>query len=454
MRAVLKLGRTRWLERQLDPAGIDDTAVEASLPALPSDPGYNGYTRGWPSRSIVRMVQSRRQLQERMVLAWMEHFATSVVKAGMRADYLYAQEQMFRRNALANFRQILVDVTKDKAMLIWLDNTFNNGQPYDGECRPEFPINENYARELLQVFSMGPVRLRMDGTPDTDGAGRPRSNYSEDDVKEIARALTGWKIPSQNSGWDQPSNFVASQHNICDKTIFGTLVRGREGAAGAQELDDVVELIVRHPSTAPFVAKTLIQRLVTDAPSPAYVRDVASEFARTDGDVRATVRAIFSNPAFASDTVVRNEYRTPLEHCAAVVRAFGGTVSDANALFSVAARSGYHIYIPPSVFGFYTPGAKSTFYNTAAVRGLEQGTVGLLQGEGSGVRIDIAGLVAKKRLTTPAKAVDFLIDSLLAGPLVPARRAVVVESMEGRVDETKVRGAAMLIAMTPEFHRN
>jgi uncharacterized protein (DUF1800 family) len=447
----LKMGATAWIERQLQPSRIDDSAAEARLPREPNRE-HERYADDWLRRWYSRMVYSRRQLQEKMTLVWHQHFATSNAKV-RDGLFMHNQEEMFRRNALGSFRQMLVDVTVDNAMLVWLDNDPNNGQAYDDAGNP-IPPNENYAREFLQLFTMGPVQLRMDGTPVLDSRGQPVPSYTETDVREVARALTGWSAEYRRA---RASVFYPEEHDPHDKMILGTPVIGRAGEAGVQELDDVITIVLNQPSVAPFIAKELVQQLATETPTPGYVERVATAFKNSNYDIRSAVRAIFADAEFTSEAVVRTQFKTPVEQFAGVVRALGGRTQGESFLYWMEdARQ--ELYYPPSVFAFYRPGQKRTLVNTALA--LVRDSIGDVlthastDRNGGDTAFDARKLIKRNRLRTPDQAVDFLSDALLAAPMTPAARQIVVEYMEGRVDETKFRGAAWLIICSPDFQRN
>jgi uncharacterized protein (DUF1800 family) len=451
MKDVLKVGPTAWIEKQLQPSRIDDSVAEAKLPREP-DREHERYADEWLRRWYTRIVYSRRQLQEKMTLVWHQHFATSNAKV-RDGLFMHNQEEMLRRNALGSFRQMLVDVTVDNAMLVWLDNDPNNGQAYDDQGNP-IPPNENYAREFLQLFALGPVRLRMDGTPVLDAQGQPVPNYTETDVREVARAFTGWSAEYRRA---RASVFYPSEHDPHDKTILGTRVVGREGPDGALEVQDVVDVVLSQQSVAPFIAKELIQQLATETPTPGYVERVATAFKNSNYDIRSAVRAIFTDAEFSSDAVVRSQFKTPVEHFAGVVRALGGKTQGASFLYWLE-RARHELYYPPSVFAFYRPGQKRTLVNTALalVRDSigDELTNGYVDRNGRDTAFDARKLIKKNRLKTPEQAVDFLCDALLAAPMTPAARQIVVGYMEGRVDETKFRGAVWLIVCSPDFQRN
>ncbi len=451
MKLILKKGTTAWIDQQLNPSRIDDSVAEAKLPKQPKR--MDRESRGWIVRWYSRMVYSRRQLLEKMTLTWHEHFAASIQKV-YDGRFMHNYEEMLRRNALGSFRQMIVDVTRDNAVLVFLDNDPNNGQAYDDEGNP-IPPNENYARELLQLFTMGPVRLNMNGTPVVGSDGQPLPNYTETDVRNLARALTGWDADWSKAG---PSIFYPSEHDPNDKVVFGTTIAGRTGDDGALEVEDVADLIMRQPSTAPFIAKELIQRLATETPTPGYVERVATVFKTTNGDLKATVRAIFTDQEFTSDAVVRTQFKTPIEQFVGTVRALEGQ-TQGNTLFDVTGDAKHRLYYPPSVFSFFRPGQKRTLVNTALAIKRDSGGDELTNGyvnnkHDRDTSFDARQLIRKYKLRTPEQAVDYLSDALLAGELRPEVRQIVVDYMDGSVDEVKFRGAAWLIVCSPEFQRN
>lgn len=450
MKTVLKKGIPAYLEQQLNPQAIDDSAAEAKYFAIPQrETDTFAYMRRW----YTRMVYSRRQLVEKMTLTWHEHFATSIEKV-RNGDYMHAQEEMLRRNALGNFRQLIVDVTRDNAMLIFLDNDPNNGQAVDDQGNP-IPPNENYARELLQLFTLGPNKLRMDGSVVIDANGQPVPNYSETDVRELARALTGWDVPYRRG---DDAQFIPDEHDFGDKTIMGTVIHGRSGPDGANEVEDVADLLMSNASLAPFISKMLIQKLATETPTPGYVERVSTAFATSRGDIKATLRAIILDPEFTSDAVVRTQFKTPIEQFVGMVRAFDGE-SHGSTLVLGTNITKHQIYYPPSVFSFYRPGDKKALVNTALAISRDSVSDALTNGytERDGyldTAFDARKLIKKYKLKTPEAVVDYVSDALLAAPLRPEARQVVVNYFHGRVDEEKFRGAVWLIACSPDFQRN
>ena len=358
------------------------------------------------------------------------------------------QEEIFRKNALGNFKDLLIGISKDKAMLVWLDNNYNNGQAYDDNGK-KIPPNENYAREFLQLFSMGTAKLKIDGTPITNSNGVPLKSYSETDVREVARAMTGFY---HDYKCGQKVQFEDGYHDPEDKMVLGTKVMGRAGKDGAREVDDVVSIVMRNPNVAPFISKILIQKLATETPTPAYVSRVATVFARTGGDIKATVGAILTDSEFYSNAVILSQYKEPVEQFVGAIRALEGTTEGGDFIgWSYAAAQ--LPYFPPSVFSFYPPGKKATLVNSALVIMRDRVADEIVSSSHDTI-INAAKLMEKKDLKTPDQVVDYLSDALLAAPLQPEVRKKVIAYMQGTVNDEKFRGAVWLILCSPDFSRN
>jgi len=441
MNKVLKKGTAHWIEQQLDPTRIGDAALEGLLPGLPKDPEADSERiRRW----YVRMAYSSRQLQEKMTLIWHEHFAVSNEK--VRSGILMQDDENFlRKNALGNFRDLLVGVTRDQAMLVWLDNDGNSGNGDE-------PPNENYAREFLQLFTMGTRQLHADGTVVTDGGGNPVAAYAEQDVREISRALTGFAAP-----WPRKTNntrFDEWRHDAGAKNFLGTTIPGRAGEDGATEVDDVVDAVLsqRRDTVAGFIATMLIGKLATETPSAQYVQFVAGALRDSDWSIQEAVRAILTHPEFVSAAVVRSQIREPAEQFVGAIRGLSGH-TDGATLVEWSYNAGQLVWYPPSVFSFYPPGQRRVLLDTAYVIERDRMADEFVRAD-KGTWFDAAKLIRKNKLTTPDQAVDYLADALLAAPLQSDVRAAIVTYMAGEVSEDKVKGAAWLILCSPDFQKN
>jgi uncharacterized protein (DUF1800 family) len=460
MQEILRIGRDAYLEQQLHPERIDNRIGERRFVR---SPGPRQISVDWQLRWLTRMVFSRRQLEEKMTLFWHEHFATSIGTVGSYV-LLHDQEEMLRQHALGNFRDLLIGITKDNAMLFFLDNNANNGRQVDAEGN-RVPPNENYARELLQLFSLGVHQLNPDGTLVRDDSGLPVPAYTETDVKEVARALTGWYAhQTRNGAQEDPTervptgSFEPDWHDAGSKTVLGEVIPAGDETPHA-DLERVVDIIMRQPTTAPFIAKELILKLATETPSPDYVRRVAEVFRFTDGDLRATVRALFTDREFYSPAVMRSQHKTHIEHVIGAMRGLDATGSRGTTLFYILFELGHVPYFPPSVFSFYRPGHKISQVNAASVAMRDQAADLLANNRPSPYSDafwDAGALLRRQRLSArpPAWAVDRLADALLAAPLSEKTRQVVLDYIGARVTEEKLRGAAWLIMCSPEYQVN
>lgn len=458
MHEVLRLGNAAYIEEQLNPQTIDDRLGERRFhpPPQPTDDGDV-----WQLRWLTRMAYSRRQLLEKMTLIWHEHFAVSNGKVGaftLMRDY----EQLLRDHALGNFRDLLIAITRDNAMLFYLDNAYNNGQAYDDD-ENLIPPNENYARELMQLFSLGVNRLNMDGSLVLGGDGKPLPAYTEDDVKEVARAVTGWEPHYPDSSSDEDptevipaADFDMYTHDPNAKTILGETIPA-DSVSGAFDIERVVEILMHQPTMAPFIAKTLIVKLATETPTPGYIARVAGVFESTNGDIRSVVRAIVTDSEFTSAAVLRSQYKEPIEHVVGAVRGlnaggFGQT------MYYWTMLTGQLVYYPPTVFSFYRPGQKGSLVNAAYVATRDAASDMLANGytdDYFDASWDARDMIRRQRLGgRPSLAVDLLARDLLAAPLDTATRQIVLDYIGPRVDEQKLRGAAWLILCSPPYQVN
>jgi uncharacterized protein (DUF1800 family) len=304
------------------------------------------------------------QLRQRVAFALSQIFVVSGTDI-YEAYGMAAYQNMLLKNAFGNFRDLLTDVTLSPVMGNYLDMV-NNDKP--DPTRGTTP-NENYARELLQLFSIGIYKLNPDGTLRTDANGKPIPSYDEDIVEGYAYLFTGWTYPPRpgaTSKWTNPINYegsmvaFASHHDTSAKPVLD----GRTIPAGQspqQDLADGLDSVFNHPNVGPFIGKQLIQHLVTSNPTPQYVARAATVFNDNGqgvrGDLRAVVRAILLDPEARGDAKTELRYghlREPALFLTAMLRSIGGQ-SDGVYLRSQSNAMGQNIFTPPSVFNYYPP---------------------------------------------------------------------------------------------------
>ncbi len=327
------------------------------------------FTRGVMDFSIWRKyIAGDDQLRQRVVHALSQIFVVSI--AGVDADFPFFAVgnllDILDANAFGNYRMLLEQLTLSPAMGRYLSMLGSAKADASGR-RPD----ENYARELLQLFSIGLVKLNPDGTPVLSN-GSPVATYDESDVSGLARALTGWNYAAEYNehvGTRQilPMVLNPREHEPGQKRFLGVTLPA--GTSGADSLRIALDTIAAHPNVGPFVGRQLIQRLVTSNPSPGYVARVAAAFADNGfgvrGDLGATVRAVLLDPeardtaaAMSSDTA--GVLREPVLRFTAWARA-AGVRSPSGAwklpsLANPAERLGQSPMRAPSVFNFYRPG--------------------------------------------------------------------------------------------------
>ena len=285
---------------------------------------------------LYLMINSPRLLEEKMTLFWHGLFATAYGKLN-HAKGVVNQTNTFRRCGLGSFHTLLLEMSRDPAMIFWLDNKDNH---------KDAP-NENYGRELLELFSMG------------------IGNYTEDDVKSCARAFTGWTIrnadymsirASRDSVWphgrlDWQFDYLPEDHDDSTKTFLGH--------TGRFNGEDVIDIICQHPAASQFVASKLYNFFVSDTPDEAAIQMLAEEFRRCDGDIRSVMRTLFLSDFFRAEGVRYTRVKSPAELVAGTAR-LAGSRSHLNPEWDIISLSqdtnfmGQEILNPPSVEGWHT----------------------------------------------------------------------------------------------------
>ena len=393
------------------------------------------------SNWMFRMINTPRPLEEKMVLFWHHVFATGYSKVD-NGNQMLAQMETFRQRALGNYRDILVELSKDPAMIFWLDNNENH----------KHAPNENWGRELLELFSMG------------------QGNYTEEDVKECARAFTGWtisnRLPRNPYGrflWE--FEYREDDHDDTEKMFLGH--RGRFNG------EDIIDIVIRQPATARFIARHLYNFFVADevqVPSwqdvaprdPAAVNIIGDVFITSGYDMRSTLKMLFNSDFFKDESARFAKVKSPAELIAGTMRLVGEYRYPKPGITALAEECNYQgqaLLDPPSVEGWHTGG--EWIDSGALLRRINFAADQMVKQELPGIQFIIERMSHHEALDAEG-LVDGCLD--LMGPVqveVQTRRELIdhvskSEPANGNGGESRsfsdrVVGAMQIIASTREY---
>ena len=426
-----KLGLSATVDRLVNYESVDNSALENRLKSYNLDPNnYADLVRWW----TLRMIYTARPLEEKMTLFWHGLLTSAVSKVG-RSNPMFVQNQFLRANALGSFPDILKGISKDPAMMVWLDLETNR----------KGHANENYARELMELFSMGV------------------GNYTEQDVRESARAFTGWVVRRKQTGlksYDFEATFVPRFHDTGTKTFLGQ--------SGNFNGDDIVDIIVKQPVSARFITRRLFSFFVYPNPSDDVLKPFVDVYTSSHYSIKAVMKAILTSDAFYSPSAYRALVKSPAELVAGTARVLGAE-ADGRGLPELMALMGQQLMNPTNVAGWpggpawLTSGtwlARLNFANrvVASVGPASIGQTAASNKSKAAYLIPLPTDGAK----TPTAIVDRLTGVLLDGQISPAQRQVLLDYVGGPgggstssdrpwLDEQH-RGGLYLTQAIPEFH--
>ncbi|HTS47277.1 MAG TPA: DUF1800 domain-containing protein, partial [Bryobacteraceae bacterium] len=312
---------------------------------------------------FVNAMRGPDQLRQRVAFALSQIFVVSGLKTGeprQMVPYL----NMLAQDAFGTYLNVLHDVTLSPTMGVYLDMVNNDkGDPASGTAP-----NENYARESMQLFSIGTVLLNPDGSRQLDGSGNPIPTYDQPTITSTAHALTGWTFPGKAithghnpENYNGPMVALEANHDETAKTIVGGILLPA-GQSAQQDVNAVLQALATHPNAAPFISLRLIEHLVTSNPSPAYIGRISQVFTSTGGDLSQVVRAILLDPEARQGDDPGNapianggHLREPLLFVLAMMKNLGASVVNQNPIEALAAGMGQNLFYPGSVFNYYSP---------------------------------------------------------------------------------------------------
>jgi uncharacterized protein (DUF1800 family) len=355
--------------------------------------------------AFLRAIYSERQLFEMMVGFWENHFSIYANKDDDRYLVTSFDRDTIRPFAMGRFRDLLGATAHSPAMLFYLDNWRSSvARPYpatkDKPAGIDGGLNENYARELLELHTMG-----VDG------------GYTQKDVQEVARCFTGWTIQKPN----EQGLFLyrPGLHDKGEKVVLGHKI----AAGGLADGERVLDILASHPATAHFIATKLARRFISDDPPKAVIDRAADVFLKTDGSIRETLRAIITSPEFFSPAAYRAKIRSPFEYVAAALRALNAETDVDPAVPDWTKRMGQPL------FGRVTPDG----YSDRAEQWLSAGAMlerfnfanALATNRIKGASLDAAGLSKDTNVNSPQVVADRLTAALLAGDVSQQTRTAI-----------------------------
>jgi uncharacterized protein (DUF1800 family) len=414
-----RLGFSGTLDRLLNPEQVDDSAAEQLVAPLALDPADADARRKLEAAKFwwfSRMLYTQRPLQEKMTLFWHNHFATANSKVG-NAVLMVQQNQLFRDHGLGNFETLLQRVTRDPAMLIWLDNRLNRkGSP-----------NENFAREVMELFTVG------------------IGNYTEQDIKEAARAFTGHTLDR-----DLKYTFNLSQHD--------TGVKSFQGQTGEFDADDILGILVRHPATARYVSEKLFAFFAYDNPDSGTIDRLATTFVNSNFDIRSVLRDIFSGPEFLSPRAYHGQIKQPVDLVAGSLKSLNVQNIGPDST-QVLRRMGQDLLNPPDVSG-WKGGAAWISATTLFERFNWGNRLSMGRDSTKPYFADVPGQIQVRGVNSSDGLVDYYLGLLVDGDVTPQARQALLDYLNasgpldlsnGGAIDLKARGLVHLALAVPSY---
>ncbi|MDQ6828190.1 MAG: DUF1800 domain-containing protein [Gemmatimonadota bacterium] len=372
---------------------------------------------------VARAQATNRQLQEMMTDFWENHFSTFIGKSPSRYAIVAYENDVIRPNALGKFRDLLGAVAKSPMMLFYLDNWQSAADNEHLELqqwndlakartradsekirmrRRRTGLNENYGRELLELHTLG-----VDG------------GYTQRDVIEVARALTGWTIqdPQKGGGFI----FRPEWHDAMPKVVLGHRLKAGRGMEDGEE---VLDIVARSEATARFIATKLVRRFVSDSPPPALVERAARTFRDSDGDIRATLRTIIGSSEFFARGDFRAKVKSPFELVVSAARALDAPIDTTPRLAQQIARLGQPIYGKLTPNGY--PDAGDAWVNAGSVLNRINFGLAIATGRVAGIKLASWPPAAALNGAPIAIQVDSVVAEILSGEASPDTREILI----------------------------
>jgi uncharacterized protein (DUF1800 family) len=473
-------GPTPSSEAQLEATTISDwlnaqfalnTSDLPDQPILDSTGKSNNNLAPVQAAFFQNAVTGQDQLRQRVAFALSQIFVVSQT-SGVSPAYAYPPYwRIFRDNAFGNYRDLIKAVTLSPAMGRYLNMANNN----KANSAKGTAANENYARELMQLFTLGLTQLNSYGSPVLDQNNNPVPTYNQAIVTNLARALTGWTYPTAAGAAPKANNpayytgqmfAVESEHDETAKPIFANITIPA-GQTAELDLDSLLDALMSQPTMAPFVSQQLIQHLVTSNPSSDYVNRVSQVFANNGsgvaGDLQAVVTAILTDPeARAADDPSAplnpsfGHLREPILFMTNILRGLNATLTAASTVQNLATEMGEDLFAAPSVFSYFSPqyrtekgllGPEFQIYSTQTVADRADIVNSALYGKlDKSTTVDLTPFINQAGNTT--KLLDYISSVFLHGGMSTALQQAATSAVSAATTPTAKAQAALYVVLT------
>ena len=379
----LSMGEAETISYLLDYDKSDDSEVESRIESLNLD--LSDKLADLQRMAMLRMIYTNRPLQEKMVLFWHGLLTSGWKKVG-KGPYMLQQDELFRSHAFGNYDDLLKAVARDSAMLIWLDSRVNK------KNKP----NENFARELMELFSMGV------GT------------FTEEDVKESSRAFTGWSLKKK------VFHFQENQHDFGVKTFLGNI--------GNYDGDDVVDIIMEQPVTSRFISRKLFEFFAYDNPEEEVIARLAKTFNDSGYSITALLKDILTSEEFYTQQAYRSKIKSPAELIAGTIRALGIESTVTYQVRKYMGPMGQELFNPFDVSGWPE---NEEWINSSTLLNRLNFVNAVAEGNRRHFDYDLVNMIDLKTVNETKDVIDHFVDILLDGEISEEEKGIYIAYLDG-----------------------
>jgi uncharacterized protein (DUF1800 family) len=467
---VQEMGLNGWLASQfaLNTSTLPDQAI------LNAQGKSNNNLGPVQAAFFENTVTEGDQLRQRVAFILSQIWVVSAT-SGVSPAYAYPPYfSIFQNGAFGNYRDLIKAVTLSPAMGRYL-NMANNvkGNPSKGTS-----ANENYGRELMQLFTLGLNQLNMDGSPVLDSNKNPIPTYTQAEVTNMAKLLTGWTYPTAPGATAKVANPeyyigqmfpVEAEHDTTAKTIFNN-IDIPAGQTAEQDLESLLDALMAQPTMAPFLSQQLIEHLVTSNPSPAYIQRIAQVFENDGSGARGNLQAVITailtdqearagDPGTSSVTSSFGHLREPILFLANVLRGLNATVTANNGATTAATNMSQELFYEPSVFSYFSPqsrtehglyGPEFQIYTTQTAVNRADTVNTLIYGKMAGVTVNLQPFIPYAG--NPATLLDYIGRIFLRSGMSPQLQSAATAAIDAQsTPTTKVQAALYAVLTSSEY---